>query len=172
MSENILIKTRTPFVLLLSLASVLTLADIVSDYKEGTDLVHLWLEGSIVLLCLIGISYLFIGFRKTTLKLRAELDQTRQDLGFWKQRSESFITGLALAIDEQFNKWDLTPSEKEVALFLIKGLSTKEISDLRSASEKTVRAQATSIYKKANVHGRHELSAFFLEDLLLPQSQS
>ena len=39
---------------------------------------------------------------------------------------------------------------------------------MRSVAEATVRQQAAAIYKKAGVSGRHELSAFFLEDLLLP----
>jgi len=111
---------------------------------------------------------MFLGFRAENLKLMAELDETRIDLGNWKEKSRSFIQGLSQAMDEQFEKWHLTPSEKEVALLLIKGLSTKEIADIRQASEKTVRAQATSLYKKSQVQGRYELSAFFLEDLLLP----
>lgn len=172
MSDLFLTRTRIPFALVLAFISVLTAADIISDYQEGADMLHLWMEGLIVLFCLIGITILFATFKKTNVLLRAELDRTRRDLTFWKDRSNSFIKGLSIAIDEQFTTWSLTPSEKEVALLLIKGLSTKEIADIRNASEKTVRAQATAIYKKAQVEGRYELSAFFLEDLLLPHNQT
>jgi len=48
-------------------------------------------------------------------------------------------------------------------------VSLKEIAEFRSRSEKTVRQQASSVYSKANLENRASLSAFFLEDLLLPQ---
>jgi hypothetical protein len=37
----------------------------------------------------------------------------------------------------------------------------------RNTSEKTVRQQASAIYQKSNLSSRSELSAFFLEDLLV-----
>ena len=61
-----------------------------------------------------------------------------------------------------------TSAEREVSLFLLKGLSTKEIAAARRTSDQTVRQQARAIYAKAGLSGRAELAAFFLEDLLLP----
>ncbi|MCR9203753.1 MAG: LuxR C-terminal-related transcriptional regulator, partial [Halobacteriovoraceae bacterium] len=89
----------------------------------------------------------------------------------WKESSKRFLDGLSKSIDTQLNKWGLTKSEKEVAFLLIKGFSLKEIAEYRSTVEKTTRAQATSIYAKSGVSGRSQLSAFFLEDLLIPQSE-
>jgi len=43
-----------------------------------------------------------------------------------------------------------------------------EIAAARATSERTIRAQARSIYAKAGLSGRAALSAFFLEDLLAP----
>ncbi len=83
-------------------------------------------------------------------------------------KSEDVLKGLAVAIDRQFDKWELTPAERDVALLQLKGLRHKEIADLRNTSERTVRQQALSIYKKAGLSGRTDLAAFFLEDLLLP----
>ncbi len=57
-----------------------------------------------------------------------------------------------------------------MGLFLLKGLSLKEIASLRNTSERTVREQARSLYRKSGLPGRSSLSAFFLEDLLLPRS--
>jgi len=48
---------------------------------------------------------------------------------------------------------------------LVKGLSMKEIADLRHSKEATVRQQATAVYRKAKVEGRQELASYFLEDL-------
>jgi DNA-binding NarL/FixJ family response regulator len=63
-----------------------------------------------------------------------------------------------------------SPAEREVALLLVKGLSSNEIATVRATSERTVRQQSQAVYRKAGVAGRAELAAFFLEDLLLPGS--
>lgn len=52
-----------------------------------------------------------------------------------------------------------------------KGLALKDVANLRSTSERTVRQQALAIYRKAGLAGRAELSAFF-EDLLLPSEKA
>lgn len=67
---------------------------------------------------------------------------------------------------ERFEEWGLTPSEKDVALFAIKGMSTAEIAQLRSTSEGTVKAQTNAIYRKAGVTGRPQLLSLFIEDLM------
>jgi len=69
-------------------------------------------------------------------------------------------------LQERFTEWGLTPSEKDVALFAIKGLSTQEIASLRSTSEGTVKAQTAAIYRKAGVTGRPQLLSLFIEDLM------
>ncbi|WP_295017869.1 helix-turn-helix transcriptional regulator [Tabrizicola sp.] len=69
-------------------------------------------------------------------------------------------------LQERFGEWGLTPSEKDVALFAIKGLSTAEIASLRSTSEGTVKAQTNAIYRKAGVTGRPQLLSLFIEDLM------
>ena len=45
-------------------------------------------------------------------------------------------------------------------------LASVRRADLRSTLEKTVRQQASSIYQKAGVSGRHAFAAWFLEDYL------
>lgn len=69
----------------------------------------------------------------------------------------------------QFDKWGLTKTECEVGSLILLGLSLREIADRRGTSETTTRQQALSLYKKAAVEGRHQLSAYFLEHLLLAQ---
>ncbi len=82
--------------------------------------------------------------------------------------SASYAFGAGGALDIQFTRWSLTDAEREVALLLLKGLSTKEIAAVRTGSERTVREHARSIYAKAGLTGRAALSAFFLENLLAP----
>ncbi len=67
---------------------------------------------------------------------------------------------------ERFTDWGLTPAERDVALFAIKGMSTAEIATLRSTSEGTVKAQTNAIYRKAGVSGRSQLLSLFIEDLM------
>ncbi|OYU17879.1 MAG: helix-turn-helix transcriptional regulator [Rhodobacteraceae bacterium PARR1] len=71
-------------------------------------------------------------------------------------------------LEERFTLWGLTPAERDVALFAIKGLSTAEIATLRNTSEGTVKAQTNAIYRKAGVTGRPQLLSLFIEDLIDP----
>lgn len=69
-------------------------------------------------------------------------------------------------LEERFGDWGLTPAERDVALFAIKGMSTSEISALRATSEGTVKAQTNAIYRKAGVANRSQLISLFVEDLM------
>lgn len=69
-------------------------------------------------------------------------------------------------LHERFVEWGLTPAERDVALFAIKGMSTAEIAVLRKTSEGTVKAQTNAIYRKAGVGGRSQLLSLFIEDLM------
>ena len=69
-------------------------------------------------------------------------------------------------LEERFVEWGLTPAERDVALFAIKGMSTAEISGLRATSEGTVKAQTNAIYRKAGVSGRSQLLSLFIDDLM------
>jgi DNA-binding CsgD family transcriptional regulator len=86
----------------------------------------------------------------------------------WRAEARTILNGLGEAIEAQFSRWNFTEAEREVALLLLKGLSLKEIAALRATSERTIRAQARSLYSKAALTGRAALSAFFLEDVLAP----
>lgn len=79
-----------------------------------------------------------------------------------RRASGAFMDLLA----ERFEEWGLTPAEKDVALFAIKGMSTAEIAGLRSTSEGTVKAQTNAIYRKAGVSGRAQLLSLFIDDLM------
>ncbi len=88
-----------------------------------------------------------------------ELDTARARL---RRASSAFMDIMA----EHFETWGLTPAERDVALFSIKGLSTQEIAALRKTSEGTVKAQTNAIYRKAGVSGRPQLLSLFIEDLM------
>ncbi len=79
-----------------------------------------------------------------------------------RRASGAFMDLLA----ERFDDWGLTPAERDVALFSIKGMSTAEIAGLRGTSEGTIKAQTNAIYRKAGVTGRPQLLSLFIEDLM------
>lgn len=72
----------------------------------------------------------------------------------------------AEVIERMFKDWSLTPSEADVALLLVKGLSFKDIATARNSAEGTVKAHSSAVYRKAGVSGRHELVSLFLDEFL------
>ena len=155
--------------------AVLVVFDILADMSEGTTTTHLAIEAGIALVALIGIAALVWRVVSVARRARAEavelnydLERSRHDAIAWRNEAQDLLAGLASKIDTQFEKWQLTPAEKDVALFLLKGFSHKDVARLRQVSEATARQQARAIYKKAGISGRHDLAAFFLEDLVLP----
>jgi DNA-binding NarL/FixJ family response regulator len=137
---------------------------------------HLLTEGLILMLSLAGIVYfgrLYYQFAQSKINLLTQdLALANQQAQQWREANRELIAGLAVQIQKQFDSWQLTPAEAEIGMLMLKGLSHGEIAHVRNASERTVRDQARAIYRKSGVTGRTELSAFFLEDLLLPRQQS
>ncbi len=69
-------------------------------------------------------------------------------------------------LESHFMQWRLTPAERDVAFFVLKGFSIAEIASFRKTSEGTVKAQTNAIYRKAGVSGRGQLMSVFIDDLL------
>jgi len=100
------------------------------------------------------------------LTLFRDLQTARAEGETWRQEAHRYVQGLGIAIDAQFERWALSPAEREIALLMLKGLSHKEIAVLRGTTDATVRHQAKTIYQKSGVESRTAFCAFFLEDLL------
>lgn len=67
---------------------------------------------------------------------------------------------------QYFDDWGLTPSERDVALLAIKGLSVADMAAVRNTKEGTIKAQSAALYRKAGVTGRLQLLSLFIEDLM------
>lgn len=161
----------------------LALVDLAGDLEEGGALWHVALEAAVALIGLSGATAMLLRLRTVARRAivaeqRAEglaqraddlaerLRATERDAERWRAEAGELIAGLSGAIDQQLDRWSLSPAEKEIALLLLKGLSHKEIAEVRGVGEATVRHQARAIYRKAGLSGRADLAAFFLEDLL------
>lgn len=102
--------------------------------------------------------------------LSHRLEEAEEQYRRRSAETQQILAGLSDQIDRQFAKWGLTAAESEIAILMLKGLRHKGIASLRGTSERTVRQQALTIYKKAGLDGRTDLAAFFIEDLLQPIS--
>ena len=160
--------------ILITIAAMVAL-DLATDVGEGVKLWHVLAEGFTGGAALVAFFLVMRG----SLRLKSELEQERRDFSAfraeaeqWKAESRKHLVGLSQAIDTQLQQWELTAAEKEVAFLLLKGLSLKEIAEARRTSEKTSRAQSQAVYSKSGLSGRSELAAFFLGDLVSPDSAS
>ena len=138
--------------------------DLVNDYMEGASWPHLGIELLVLLAATVGIGYLWHQLHRTRQGLGDALAEAKQ----WRNENRELLLGLGVAIQKQFSRWELSKAEAEVGLFLLKGLSHKEIAEARQTSERTAREQARALYRKSALSGRSALSSFFLEDLLPP----
>lgn len=171
-------ETSRPRLVLAAIFGIIALLvgwDLASDHAAGVDWWHVLVE-SLVLTLAVASALLLISRdwrqRRRLRLLSNDLQRARVDSARWRSSYQETVNGLGRAIQAQFSEWRLSQAESEIALLMLKGLGLKEIAALRSTSERTVREQARSVYRKSGVANRASLSAFFLEDLLLPVDQS
>jgi DNA-binding CsgD family transcriptional regulator len=166
-------------VLLFTVMAVLVGIDLITDLRDRTTLAHVVLELLVVAIGIVAAGVIALRLRRSArhaqelheqaARLTEDLRASRQEATRWRNDAADLIAGLSAAIDTQLAQWELTPAERDIALLLLKGLSHKEIAQIRSVGETTVRQQARSLYRKAGLSGRNDLAAFFLEDLLGPR---
>lgn len=157
-------------VVLMTLGAVL---DLVMDQPQDWLSFHVVFELLMVAGGLTLITMFWLGWwraERDALRLQRSLEQQRAERGAWLESSRQALAGFGEAIDRQFTAWRLTPTEREVALLLLKGRSHKAIAAATGRSPATVRQHATSVYQKASLAGRAELAAFFLEEVALPEA--
>jgi DNA-binding CsgD family transcriptional regulator len=143
------------FLLIQTLGTVFFVGDVIGDLREDPTSFHFIFEAMVTAALVLGILFGIVALRRTIELLRAQeaaLDVARG--------------ALAEVIEAQFQSWSLTPAERDVAFLALKGLDVSDIAELRGAAQGTVRAQLTRIYSKADVSGRAQFAAFFVEDLL------
>lgn len=141
---------------------------------ETTPSINMEIVEAFILL-LGGSAFMYLWYltkneERNQIRYESEINQMKAERDEWKQKSSELIVEFQDYILRHFDYWKLTNSEKEVGLFLLKGLSSKEIAVIRNVSERTIRNQAMSIYSKSGLSGKHELAAYFLEELLLPKT--
>ena len=155
--------------LILVIIMLLNFFVVITDISLGVPMWHVVSESLIVIVSGFGALLLVKDIRSRTLntvRLKQELVVSDDKLRNISQKIKNALHVYSHVIHGQFEQWHLTLSEQEIAMLLLKGLSFKEISSVRNTKDKTVRQQASVIYSKANVEGRHEFAAWFLEDFM------
>ncbi len=148
------------------------LFDFFEDLAAGQSTPVLLSDVSDSILPILLLAYIWrhlpLTLRRSNTQLNERDTKREADLTHWREIATGYLEGLGEVINIQCDRWGLTGAEKEVACLLLKGLSLQEIAQARGVAERTVRQQAIAVYSKSGLAGRAELSAFFLEDLLLP----
>lgn len=123
-----------------------------------------------VLSALVLAIFLFQYFaqRRELAVLRVELSKARGQLAKTDPQAVKLGSQYRQVMQKQFDAWGLSASEQDVVIAMLKGLSFREIAEIRGTREKTARQQASTVYRKAGVGSRNELTAWFFEDMLEP----
>ncbi len=154
--------------------ALLLALEIVTEGDE-LSLLDLFVDGLSILLTIgaaVGVALLaqrMHAQHEEKIALIRDLETARVEGNGWRTKVQAHLAGLKAGMDTQFHDWGMTGAEREIGLLVLKGLSHKEIAALRATTEATVRQQAQSIYRKANLPGKTAFSAYFLEDLFAPE---
>ncbi|SHJ24687.1 regulatory protein, luxR family [Palleronia salina] len=138
---------------------VFFLGDLVADARaqlgtEGASF-HLSIEAvaTFALLAAIGFEARYL---RDLMRSKARLERNLQ------------IASAAVheVIEAHFTRWKLSPSETDVATFLVKGFEIAEIARIRGCAEGTVKAHLNAIYRKSGTHNRGQLLSLLIDSLM------
>ncbi len=151
--------TLAAIIALQAACALFFLSDIWADVAElmaGTEeALHLAMEGLATLGLVAAIAF-------ETRFLRQLLERNAR-LAVSLEAASSAVHDV---IEAHFDRWGLTPAERDVAAFLVKGLSITEIAELRGSAEGTVKAQLNAIYRKSETGNRGELLSVLIDSLM------
>lgn len=128
------------------------LYDVATEWDEG--IVHVALETLAVFALWSGAGLMI-----------AEAHRLRSRNASVERQLEAATGAFQQVMEARFADWGLTPSERDVAILSIKGLSNSEIAKARGSREGTIKAQNAAVYRKAGVSSRAELLSLFLDEL-------
>ncbi|NVK22615.1 MAG: response regulator transcription factor [Kangiellaceae bacterium] len=156
-------------IIALAVIAIANTLDMFNDLALDVSMTHLLEEGVIVVFSIGLMGYLIYHLlqqAKVLESLKRELSSTQQLVNEQTEELRQARKEYSQVIKKQFEQWGFSETEKNTAYLLLKGLSLKEVAEVRDIKEKTVRQQASNLYSKANLPGRHALAAWFFEDFL------
>lgn len=148
-----------PLIVVQSLCAIVFLGDIIGDVlvpDVGEDEGRHVIFEILATFGLIAAIFFEIRILKRLTQQRARLETALSD-------AQSAVFDV---IEAQFDLWALSPAERDVATFLVKGLSTAEIAEMRGSKEGTVKAQLNAIYRKSGCANRSEVMSQLIDTLM------
>ena len=171
-------KEKQTLIRLLFVITGLLLFDIGADifvelYEEVFHNISTLLDVTVevvTLSCVLRAAYIASRMLKrehdSNTKLKQNLIESKQDALHLQAKVNDYILDFQQQLLIQLDEWNLSKSEKEIAILLLKGKSSKDIATIRRTSERTIRNQCQAIYAKSGLAGRNEIAPFFFTELL------
>ena len=124
--------SRMRVILAVALTSIIIggTADLVMDDPQTWLSFHVIFETLMIAGALLMATTLWLGWWKSAhsvVALRESLEKQRAERDAFKASANAALEGLGRAIDAQFRTWHLTPTEREVALMLLKDDSEQDV---------------------------------------------
>ena len=154
------------FLILITFYNTYEIYDELHDLRKGESLIKTSTEIFIMSSSIIFIFYILrIIYKNHSHQKTIEqaLIQIKEQLHTSNQRLEQGKDIFHSTVEWQLNEWQLTKSQKNIAILLLKGLNTREIAEIQDIQEKTVRNHLSAIYDKSGLSGRHVFCAWFFE---------
>lgn len=137
--------------------------DLSSEFPDPRGWVYLSLGGALHLAMETGIMVLLmLGFvlaRQAMRRTARERDRAQTDLRSLRGDFDAILR-------HHFARWKLTPTQTDVALLVLRGLTIEQISQARVCAAGTVKAHLNAIYRAGGFATRGELVGFFMDELL------
>ncbi len=135
------------------------------NFLRSSQKLFSYMEIFMAILSVCGVVYFFRLIRES----KNDIDVAKTVIGNLKNQNRqlsSVNSGFWNSIQDQMKQWSLTENEKEIAIFILRGLSNLQIAAIRNKSLKTIENQTFSIYQKSGTQGKLEFIAYFISPLL------
>jgi DNA-binding CsgD family transcriptional regulator len=135
------------------------------NFLRSSQKLFSYMEIFMAILSVCGVVYFFRLIQES----KNDIDIAKTVIGNLKNQNRqlsSVNSGFWNSIQDQMKKWSLTENEKEIAIFILRGLSNLQIAAIRNKSLKTIENQTFSIYQKSGTQGKLEFIAYFISPLL------
>ncbi len=141
-------------------SAVFFIADVVADFRSwgvgaAAVHIHLYIETA-ASLSLFAAIVLEVNYLMRLLRRKERLENSLK------------LASAAVhdVIEAEFEDWQLTPAEQDVAMFLVKGLSNVEIAEMRGCAEGTIKAHLNAIYRKSGTRNRAEMLSQLIDTMM------
>lgn len=109
-----------------------------------------------------GVLGLLLGFVLGIVALR----RLRQEFSDVNSKLRVASQGFFDLVQDEFTRWGLTPSERDIAMYMLKGLSNAEIAAMTGKKQGTIKAQCNAVFRKTGLSNRSQFTSYFIEILM------